>query len=57
MEHLAFQDKAQKDDVSASFAGAMKLTAELAGIFIKEMLVSSPAEIEIVWKFRDVFDM
>ena len=40
-----------------SFAGATELTAELAGTFIKEVLVSSPTEIEIVWKFRDVFDM
>ena len=40
-----------------SFAGATELTAELAQTFIKEVLVSSPTEIEIVWKFRDVFDM
>ena len=38
-----------------SFAGATELTAELAGTFIKEVLVSSPTKIEIVWKFRDVF--
>ena len=57
LEHLAFQDKAQEDDVFTSFAGATELTAELAGTFIKEVLVSSPTEIEIVWKFRDVFDM
>ena len=59
LEHLTFQDKAQEDDVFASFAGATELTAELAGTFIKEVLVSSPTEIEIVcvWKFRDVFDM
>ena len=57
LEHLAFQDKAQEDDVFASFAGATELTAELAGTFIKEVLASSPTEIEIVWKFRDVFDM
>ena len=55
LEHLAFQDKAQEDDVFTSFAGATELTAELAGTFIKEVLVSSPTEIEIVWKFRDVF--
>ena len=52
LEHLAFQDKAQEDDVFTSFAGA----TELAGTFNKEVLVSSPTEIEIVWKFRDVFD-
>ncbi len=57
LEHLTFQDKAQEDDVFNSFAGATELTAELAGTFIKEVLVSSPTEIEIVWKFRDVFDM
>ncbi len=57
LEHLAFQDKAQEDDVFTSFAGATELTAELAQTFIKEVLVSSPTEIEIVWKFRDVFDM
>ena len=57
LEHLAFQDKAQEDDVFTSFAGATELTAELAQTFIKEVLVSSPSEIEIVWKFRDVFDM
>ena len=38
-----------------SFAGATELTAEMAGTFIKEVLVSSPTEIEIVWKFRAVF--
>ncbi len=38
------------------YAGVTELTAELAGAFINEILVSSPAEIEIVWKFRDVFD-
>ena len=38
-----------------SFAGATELTAELAQTFIKEVLVSSPTEIEIVWKFWDVF--
>ena len=57
LEHLAFQDRAQEDDVFTSFAGATELTAELAQTFIKEVLVSSPTEIEIVWKFRDVFDM
>ena len=31
-----------------SFAGATELTAEMAGTFIKEVLVSSPTEIEIV---------
>ena len=55
LEHLAFQDKAQEDDVFTSFAGATELTAELAQTFIKEVLVSSPTEIEIVWKFWDVF--
>ena len=55
LERQAFQDKAQEDDVFNSFAGATELTAELAGTFIKEVLVSSPTEIEIVWKFRDVF--
>ena len=40
-----------------TYAGVEELTAELAGTFIKEILVSSPKEIEIVWKFRDVFDM
>ena len=40
-----------------TYAGATELTAELARTFIKEILVSSPTEIEIVWKFRDVFDM
>ena len=39
-----------------TYAGATELTAELAGTFVKEVLVSSPTEIEIVWKFRDVFD-
>ena len=57
MQTPAWQDKAQEDDVFTSFAGATELTAELAGTFIKEILVSSPTEIEIVWKFRDVFDM
>ena len=56
LERLDFQDKAQEDDVFTSYAGATELTAELAGTFIKEVLVSSPTEIEIVWKFRDVFD-
>ena len=46
-----------EDDAFTSFAGATELTAELAQTFIKEVLVSSPTEIEIVWKFRDVFDM
>ena len=55
LERQAFQDKEQKDDVFNSFAGATELTAEMAGTFIKEVLVSSPTEIEIVWKFRDVF--
>ena len=57
LERLAVQDKAQEDDVFLSYAGATELTAELAGTFIKEILVSSPTEIEIVWKFRDVFGM
>ncbi|MDE6589512.1 MAG: recombinase family protein [Oscillospiraceae bacterium] len=57
LERLAVQDKAQEDDVFLSYAGATELTAELAGTFIKEILVSSPTEIEIVWKFRDVFSM
>jgi len=55
LERLDFQDKAQEDDVFISYAGATELTAGLAGTFIKEVLVSSPTEIEIVWKFRDVF--
>ena len=55
LERMAFQDKEQEDDVFISYAGATELTAELAGTFIKEILVSSPTEIEIVWKFRDVF--
>ena len=55
LERQAFQDKAQEEDVFNSFAGATELTAEMAGTFIKEVLVSSPTEIEIVWKFRDVF--
>lgn len=55
LERLDFQDKAQEDDVFTSYAGATELTAELAGTFIKEVLVSSPTEVEIVWKFRDVF--
>lgn len=55
LERLAFQDKAQEEDVFISYAGATELTAELAGTFIKEILVSSPKSIEIVWKFRDVF--
>ena len=57
LERLSFQDKAQEDDVFTTYAGTTELTAELAGTFIKEILVSSPTEIEIVWKFRDVFDM
>ena len=55
LERQAFQDKEQEEDVFNSFAGATELTAELAGTFIKEVLVSSPTEIEIDWKFRDVF--
>ena len=39
-----------------AYDGATELTAELAGTFIKEILVSSPTEIEIIWKFRDVFE-
>lgn len=57
LERLTFQDKAREDDVFTTYAGATELTAELAGTFIREVLVSSPTEIEIVWKFRDVFDM
>lgn len=57
LERMAFQDSAREDDVFTPYAGATELTAELAGTFIKEVLVSSPTEIEIVWKFRDVFDM
>ena len=57
LERQAFQDKAHEDDVFYSFAGATELTAEMAQTFIKEVLVSSTTEIEIVWKFRDVFDM
>lgn len=56
LERMAFQDKAREDDVFDTYAGATELTAELAGAFIREILVSSPTEIEIVWKFRDVFD-
>ena len=56
LERLDFQDKAREDDVFTAYAGATELTAELAGAFIKEILVSSPTEIEIVWKFRDVFE-
>ena len=55
LERQVFQDKEQKDDVFNSFAGATELTAEMAGTFIKEVRVSSPTEIEIDWKFRDVF--
>ena len=57
LERLAFQDKAREVDVFTTYAGATELTAELARTFIKEILVSSPTEIEIVWKFRDVFNM
>ncbi len=57
LERLVFQDKAQEDEVFASYAGAAELTAELARAFIEEILVSSPTEIEIVWKFRDMFDI
>ena len=57
LERQVFQDKEQKDDVFNSFAGATELTVELAQTFIKEVLVSSPTEIEIVWKFQDMFDM
>ena len=57
LERLAFQDKAQEEDVFLSYAGASELTAELARTFIKEILVSSPTEIEIVWRFRDVFNV
>lgn len=56
LERMAFQDSAREDDVLTTYAGATELTAELAGTFVKEVLVSSPTEIEIVWKFRDVFD-
>ena len=56
LERMAFQDSAREDDVFTTYAGATELTAELAGTFIKEVLVSSPTEIEIVWKFRDVFE-
>lgn len=55
LERTAFQDKAEEEDVFLSYAGATELTAEMARTFIKEILVSSPTEIEIVWKFRDVF--
>ena len=57
LERMAFQDSAREDDVFTPYAGATELTAELAGTFIKEVLVSSPTEIEIVWKFRAVFHM
>ena len=56
LERMAFQNSAREDDVFTTYAGATELTAELAGTFIKEVLVSSPTEIEIVWKFRDVFE-
>ena len=56
LERMAFQDSAREDDVFTAYAGATELTAELAGTFIKEVLVSSPRSIEIVWKFRDVFE-
>ena len=56
LERMAFQDSAREDDVFTAYAGATELTAELAGTFIKEVLVSSPTEVEIVWKFRDVFE-
>ena len=56
LERMAFQDSAREDDVFTTYAGATELTAELAGTFIKEVLVSSPTEVEIVWKFRDVFE-
>ena len=56
LERMAFQDSAREDDVFTAYAGATELTAELAGTFIKEVLVSSPTEDEIVWKFRDVFE-
>lgn len=55
LERLSFQDKAQEEDVFLSYAGVTELTAELARTFIKEILVFSPTEIEIVWKFRNVF--
>lgn len=56
LEHLDFQEKEQENDVFLAYAGATELTAGLAQTFIKEILVSSPTEIEIVWKFRNVFD-
>ena len=40
LERLAFQDKAQEDDVFASFAGATKL----AQTFVKEVLLSFTIE-------------
>ena len=50
LECLDFQIKAQEDGVFTSFAGVK----ELAQTFIKEVLVSSPTETGIAWKFRDV---
>ena len=51
LERLAFQVKAQEDGV---FASVGRVT-ELAQTFIKEVLVSSPADMGITWKFGDVF--
>lgn len=51
LERLAFQVKAQEDGV---FASVGRVT-ELAQTFIKEVLMSSPDEMGITWKFRDMF--
>ncbi len=56
LEQLAIHGDNAEADVYATYAGATALTTELVQTFIKEVLVSSPTEIEIVWKFRDVFD-
>ena len=50
LECLDFQIKAQEDGV---FASVGRVT-ELAQTFIREVLVSSPTETGIAWKFRDV---
>jgi hypothetical protein len=50
LERLAFQLKAQEDGVFDSFAGV----TELVQTFIREVLVSFPAEMGITWKLRDM---
>lgn len=57
LEHQAFQEDNFSTDLYATYAGATELTAELVRAFIKEILVSSPDNIEIVWNFKDVFQM